>query len=163
MTLFQPHLVLDALRRHNVQFIIIGGLAGNILGSDSITHDLDVCYKRDDANLHALARALREVGARLRGAPEGLPFILDAQTLENGDRFTFETIGGAFDCLGTPAGTKGYDDLYASTWIFELRGNALRVCSLDDLIRMKKAADRTKDRIELEQLYVLKQLIDHRE
>jgi hypothetical protein len=157
---FQPHLIVDALERHQVEYIIVGGLAGNILGSDSITHDLDICYRREPANFKALAAALKDVEATLRGAPEGLPFILDDRTLRNGDCFTFSTIGGPFDCLGTPAGTKGYDDLYTSSWMFELDGRKVRVCSLNDLIRMKQAAARIKDRVQLEQLYALKKLIE---
>jgi len=160
MTLFQPDLIIDTLQRNNVQFIIVGGMAGNLLGSDSITHDLDICYKRDAANLQALAHALRQLDARLRGAPEGLPFILDARTLQNGDCFTFTTIGGSLDCLGTPAGTTGYADLYARSWVFNLNGRDVQVCSLDDLIRMKKTADRSKDRVQLEQLTALKKLIE---
>ncbi len=49
--------------------------------------------------------------ARLRGAPAGLPFGLDAQTLANGDSFTFTTDVGSLDILATPSGTSGYDDL----------------------------------------------------
>jgi len=157
---FRPLIVIDALEKHGVQYIIVGGLAGTLLGSDSITHDLDICYRREAANYKALAGALRDLGAQLRGAPEGLPFILDDRTIRNGDCFTFATDGGPFDCLGTPAGTKGYDDLYRSSWTADLGGRTVRVCSLDDLIRMKQAASRIKDRVQLEQLYALKKLIE---
>jgi hypothetical protein len=159
-TTFRPHVVIDALEKHGVEYIIVGGLAGVLLGSDSITHDLDICYRRVPANYVALAAALKEIGAQLRGAPEGLPFILDDLTIRNGDCFTFATTGGPFDCLGTPAGTRGYDDLYRASWIANLDGRTVRVCSLDDLIRMKQAASRVKDRVQLEQLYALKKLIE---
>jgi hypothetical protein len=161
MTEFDPYLIFDALNRHSVEFIVIGGLAGNLLGSDINTNDLDVCYRRTPANLKGLVSALKEVGATLRGAPADLPFLLDERTLRNGDSFTFDTSGGPFDCLGTPAGTSGYDDLLRSSKILDIgNGREVRVCSLDDLIRMKKTAGRAKDRWGVEQLNALKKLID---
>lgn len=159
MTSFDPQLLLQTLHRHGVAYIIVGGFAGNMLGTDRVTGDLDICYRRDDPNLKALVLALRNLDASLRGAPAGLPFILDERTLKNGDCFTFITRGGSLDCLGTPAGTNGYDDLVRSSWVFDLEGTEVRVCSLDDLIRMKKAARRAKDETDIEQLTALKKLI----
>jgi len=161
MSRFDPYVIIDTLNRRNVEYIIVGGFAGNLLGSDLVTHDIDVCYRRTPENLTKTALALKELGARLRGAPADLPFILDDRTLRNGDCFTFETVAGSFDCLGTPAGTAGYDDLFRSSTVVDIgEGRMARVCSLDDLIRMKTTAGRTKDRLGLEQLYALKKLIE---
>lgn len=108
---FDPRPPLRVLRGHDVRFVIIGGIAGVLLGSPSLTFDLDICYARDRTNLEALAAALVELQATLRGAPSSAPFLLDAKTLQMGDSFTFDTINGSLDCLGTPAGTSGYADL----------------------------------------------------
>jgi hypothetical protein len=86
---FDPGLALDTLSRNEVRFVVIGGIAANLWGSPSATYDLDICYARDPDNLTRLARALIELKARLRGAPEGLPFRLDARTLRAGDHCTF--------------------------------------------------------------------------
>ncbi len=45
-----------------------------------MTHDLDISYARDPENLVRLVTALSELGARLRGAPADVPFLLDAKT-----------------------------------------------------------------------------------
>ncbi|HYH09860.1 MAG TPA: hypothetical protein VEK11_22620 [Thermoanaerobaculia bacterium] len=74
-----------------------------------------------------------------------------------GDSFTFDTDAGALDCLGTPSGTKGYADLVAGAEKMVLHGMDLAVASIDDVIRMKRAADRPKDRIEVEVLTALKE------
>lgn len=153
---FDPLAALSALRRHRVRFVLIGGFAAAIRGAPLVTGDLDVCHARDRANLERLAAALRELDARLRGAPPGVPFVLDARTLAAGDHFTFETDAGPLDCLATPAGTEGFADLDASATDEDLDGLVVRVASLEDLIRMKRAAGRPQDRIALEWLAALR-------
>ena len=72
------------LARHEVRYVLIGGLAAITHGAGLVTQDVDICYARDQENLERLADALREVHADLRGAEPGLPFRLDAKTLERG-------------------------------------------------------------------------------
>ena len=160
---FEPIPILDTLRRHNVQFVLIGGMAGSAHGSPSITRDLDVCYQREKENLERLAAALRELDAKPRGVDDEVPFLLDAMTLRAGDRFTFETKYGSFDILGTPSGTRGYDDLMESATEMDIDGLTVAVASLDDLIAMKHAAGRPKDRVEVEILIALREEIEKRE
>jgi hypothetical protein len=149
---------LRTLVEHGVRFVVIGGIAGRAWGSTTVTHDLDVCYQRNADNYEALAAALRTLGATLRGAPAGLPFLLDARTIRMDDSFTFDTSAGSLDCLGTPSGTGGYADLVKNATEVELDADLrVSVCSLDDLIRMKRAAGRPKDRIEIEILSAVKE------
>ena len=153
-------MLLKALVDHDVRFVLIGGLAAVLHGSPTITRDLDVCYARDGENADRLAQALRTLQAKLRGAPEDVVFLLDGRTLLAGDSFTFVTKGGPFDCLGTPAGTSGFDDLNANAVEMDIEGMKIRVVSLNDLIRMKRASGRPKDRIELEVLGALREELE---
>ena len=149
---FEPLLALRTLVDHGVRFVLIGGYAGALRGSPVITGDVDVCYARDDENLARLAEALGSLAARLRGAPPDAPFRLDARTLRAGDHFTLSTSAGPVDILGTPSGTKGFPDLDPNATDEVVDGVTIRVASIEDLIRMKRAAGRPKDRIELEWL-----------
>lgn len=153
---FRPLSILHALAGHGVRFVLIGGLAAAVRGSPVITGDVDICHARDVENLERLAAALREANARLRGAPGDAPFRLDARSLAQGDHFTFSTDLGALDCLATPAGTDGFADLDASATDERLNGLVVRVASLDDLIRMKRAAGRRQDLIAVEWLSALR-------
>jgi hypothetical protein len=153
---------LEILAKHRVRFVLIGGVAGNLRGSTTVTQDVDVCYARDDENLERMAVALRELNARLRGSPPDVPFVLDAQTLKMGDHFTFATDAGSLDVLGYPSGIPGgYEELErASDPIRIAPGLTVQVASIDDLIRMKRAAGRPKDLIEVEVLGALRDEID---
>lgn len=99
---------------------------------------------------------MKELGTRLRGVADDVPFGLDARTLAAGDHFTFVTDAGDLHCLGTPAGTDGFAELSAHAITIDLEGLPLRVASLEDLIRMKRAAGRAKDRAEIEILGALR-------
>ena len=157
---FDPLRLLEALDRHVVRYVVVGGIAGRLLGSPTVTRDLDICYARDGANLSALAATLVELHAQLRDAPAGPPFRLDARTLRAGDSFTFVTDAGDFDILGTPTGTSGFADLARTAVATDLGGLVVLVASVDDLIRMKRAAGRPKDLIEVEVLGALRDEID---
>lgn len=157
---FDPLGALRTLSEHGVRFVLIGGYAAALRGSPMITGDIDICYSRDDANLQALAAALIELGATLRGAPSDIPFRLDAATLKAADHFTFSTKAGAVDCLGTPAGTDGFADLDASATDEDLDGLTVRVASIEDLIRMKQAAGRPQDLIAVEWLSAIRDELD---
>jgi hypothetical protein len=89
-----PERVLRALDTAGVQYILIGGFATNIHGYERATVDLDICYERSRANVQRLVGVLHQLAARPRQWPTGVPFVLDAQTILNGDSFTFDTIAG---------------------------------------------------------------------
>lgn len=159
---FEPLRVLTALNDAGVRYVVIGAYAGRILGSPTVTRDLDICHARDAANLDALAGVLRDFRARLRGVDDDVPFILDGRTLAAGDSFTFSTDAGDLDILATPAGTGGYDDLVRTAVETDLDGVSVLVADIDDLIRMKRAAGRPKDLVELEILGALRDELDAR-
>lgn len=153
---FDPIRILQTLARHKVQFVLIGGQAAIAHGSPSVTFDLDICYQRSPQNFERLASALKERNARLREVEDDLLFILDPKTIEMGDHFTFETDAGSFDCLGTLSGVNGYEELATAASPVDFDGLRVLVASLDDLIRMKRAAGRPKDLIEVEVLGALR-------
>jgi predicted nucleotidyltransferase len=137
--------LLEALNDAQVRFIVIGGVAGIAHGAARVTLDLDIVYARDDRNLESLASALRPFSPYLRGAPAGLPFVLDAETLRRGLNFTLITDRGDIDLLGEIAGGGGYAELAAHATAIELLGQAVLVLNLRKLIEVKRAAGRPKD------------------
>jgi hypothetical protein len=158
--MFDPRPILGVLARHEVRFVVIGGVAASLQGSTTITNDFDICYARDQENLDRLAAALKELEATLRGKREPVAFRLDVRTLKAGLNFTFETKHGPFDCLGAASGGFDYEQLSRNADGMDLVGTNVPVASLDDLIRMKRAAGRNKDLIEVENLAALREVRD---
>src|SRR5215510_4884411 len=119
-----PDKIIEAplrlLGEYEVDCVIVGGVAAAIHGSLLLTNDLDVCYARDPANLKRLTQALQSVHARLRNAPEGLPFILDHETLKRGLNFTFTTDIGDLDLLGEVRGLGHYEAVVTDSVTVEL-------------------------------------------
>jgi hypothetical protein len=147
--------LLGPLVRNRVEFVVIGGMAGNLQGSNYPSFDLDVMYARNAENLERLVGALTEIGVTLRGAPADLPFQLDTRTLEKGSNFTFLTPYGDFDILADVSGIKSYETLRANAEVKMLAGFSVPIATIDDLIAMKRASTRAKDQLMLEEYIVI--------
>lgn len=149
--------LLRALQSSEVEFLIIGGVAAAIHGSARTTLDLDILYRRTPGNIARLAEALTPLNPYLRGAPPGLPFRFDADTIRRGCNFTLTTDAGALDCLGELTGTGGYDAVASRAITSEAHGVQCRVLDLDDLIAAKRAAGRPKDFEAIAELEIIRE------
>jgi len=155
--------VIRLLMAHDVEFVVVGGLAAVAHGSAYITYDADVCYGRSAANLARVSEALNEIHPSLRGAPEGLPFRLDPPTLKAGLNFTLDTDLGALDLLGDMPPLGSYEHVVLQSEVMELFGRSVKVLKLEALIDAKRAAGRTKDRLMIPELEALVELRKRRE
>jgi hypothetical protein len=152
--------IFSTLDRHEVAYVVIGGMAAAMWGSDlPRTTDADITPARDQENLRRLAGALRELHARLRveGVPEGVAAPLDAETLAGRSVLTLVTDHGPLDLSFTPEGTAGYDDLASRATRLSVGDHTgVPVADLADVIASKEAAGRAKD---LRQLPSLRRLL----
>ncbi|CAN5836759.1 hypothetical protein BH24ACI4_BH24ACI4_27780 [soil metagenome] len=153
--------LLQRLLDVEVEFILVGGLAANVHGSARATFDVDVVYRRTGDNLDRLVRALAPVQPYLRGAPPGLPFVLDAGTLRRGLNFTLTTAIGDIDLLGEVVGGGDYDALLPQSASIEMFGRSCQCVSLPTLIRLKRAAGRPKDLEAIAELEALREEREH--
>lgn len=151
--------LIEALCRSEVQFVLVGGVAATLHGSARLTQDVDVVYSRDAENLHRIVRTLTPLQPYLRGAPPGLPFRLDEQTLAAGLNFTLSTSAGDIDLLGEITGVGKYDVLVDHSIEVELYGARCRCLDLPTLIASKIAAGRPKD---LEVIAELRALLEEK-
>jgi hypothetical protein len=157
-----PEPLLRALHEAAVQHIIIGGFALNAHGVIRPSRDLDIVPAPDPANLQRLAAMLADLDARHVGLGElnadEFPFDpTRPEDLRAGANFRLETRLGDLDVMQWVAGIDAdpaYDALAAEAIEGELDGVPLRVCGLEHLIAMKRAAGRPRDLDDLRPLGV---------
>ncbi len=142
-----PRRIFEALARHGVDYIVIGGVAVIAHGHTRNTRDVDLMAAPHRANLERLAAVFRELHARLSGVDAHLLDIdvHDPNTLAGGASFTMETDAGGLDYLNDVPGAAPYDELRERALVVELDGLSIPVVGLDDLIRMKERSGRPQD------------------
>ena len=151
--------IIPLLVRHEIQFILIGGVAAIAHGSARATFAVDIVYSRTEQNIRKLLEAIRPLNPYLRGAPPALPFVWDDRTVRNGLNFTLTTSLGDLDLLGEVAGGGSYEQLLPYCDMMTLYGSPLYVVRLERLIQLKRAAGRPKD---LEAIAELQALLEER-
>lgn len=142
---FTPDKILEVLVRHEVDFVVIGGLAALAHGSNLPTQDVDITPDRSLTNLERLSHALTELGAEVCFGDESLPFAHDAESLAAAGVWNLRTAVGELDISMVPNGTEGYADLVRDAVPTSILGIMVPVASLADVIRSKQAANRPKD------------------
>jgi hypothetical protein len=106
---FDPRGLLAALDRNYVAYVLIGGLARVIRGTDELTDGVDICPSLRPDNLERLGGALEELKAR---RTDRRRLSLDEQTLAREPAIRLRTAHGELKLVPEPAGTRrGYDDL----------------------------------------------------
>ncbi len=153
---FDPYAILTALERQRITYILIGGFARVIQGTEELTQGLDLTPSTRGENLRRLAMALDDLDARL---PNGKRPEL-GRDLARGPVLELRTGAGELKIVPEPAGTRGgYDDLRRAATREPIgRGLRPRVASIGDLARMLAALGREQDLPPLQQLRTLAEL-----
>ena len=158
----RPEALLELLAKHNVDYVVIGGVGANIWGSPRGTLDLDICAATTRENKRRLATALTELDAHFR--PAGLeergfppPGGWDDRTFDSLISLATTTTLGWLDIWFIPDGTTGYDDLVKNAADVRIGKHHVKVAAIADIIRSKQAAGRNKDLAALDHLRELDQ------
>ncbi len=153
MTEFDLRSLLETLHRHDVRFVVIGGVAVGAHGFVRGTEDLDLVPDPDPENLKRLTSALSALESTLPTVG-GRPFdpATDTGVIRRGGNVTATTKYGALDVVQRAQGVPSYSQLAEDAIESELLGIPVRVCSLARLREMKHAQSRTQDRLDLENL-----------
>lgn len=140
--------LIAVLARHGVDYVVIGGVATQVHGHRRTTMDLDLTPDPDPENLRRLGEALAELEAVPRGGAVGeveLP-VGDPERLAIAAIVPpLLTRHGQIHILKEPKGARAFEELREGALVVDLDGNDVPIASLDDLIRMKRAAGRPAD------------------
>ena len=159
MTEFDPFEMCRILNEENVDYVVLGGFAANLLGSPITTRDLDVIPDRTKDNLDRLGHALTRMNAKIRISGESVPTKIDGPFLANMPHMlNLVTDFGDIELTFTPAGRAGDYAGWRSNSTPALidEGLVVEVASLDDIIDSKQAANRAKGHLSLPYLESLR-------
>ncbi|HBL29969.1 MAG TPA: hypothetical protein DD490_24280 [Acidobacteria bacterium] len=147
---FAPKFVeiLKVLAGHDVELIVVGGMAAIIEGAPVSTFDLDVVVLKTAENMRRLLPALEEMNARYAD-PAGRHIVPDADKLATLRIHRLVTSLGALDVMETIGHGLAYGDLLGDTRVSEVAGVRVRVLGLATVILSKEQANRDKDRATL--------------
>ena len=142
-----PRLVeiLRTLHDHEVEFIVVGGMAAVIGGAPIVTRDLDVLRARSPQNADRWLTALTDLEAVSRTDSRRLR--PNASHLEGPGHLLLETRFGTLDVLGTIENDTTYEDVLSSATLIDLGGFSVRVLGLERLLEVKRKLNRPKDKL----------------
>jgi len=133
--------VRDAFEAHGVRYLFLGQSGAILLGFPDTTQDAHLYVQKNTENGKALVAALVTLGFDL--SPD------QQQEISRGKGFV-QIKSGPFDLdlIFAPDCIERFEDAWARRETVE----GFPVCSLDDIIASKKAANRQKDRESLPRL-----------
>jgi hypothetical protein len=159
MQRLEPEPLLDVLAGHKVEYLVVGGFAVAAHGHPRATKDVDICPEPSEANLGHLAAALAELGAEPIGLDdfEGeFDFEPDLDGLKLGGNWVLNTKHGRLDVMqhlkGLGEDGGGWPELRPHAVKRNFLGHEVLFCSYEDLVKMKAAAGREQDLVDLRTL-----------
>jgi hypothetical protein len=136
--------LLHRLAANDVEFIVVGMMAGVLRGAPLLTADLDLVHRRSAENVSRLLAVLTELDATYRHDPRRLR-PAESNLMSPGHQLLATTYGD-LDCLGTVGDGQSYEDLLGRAPALEIGdGLVARVIDLPTLIELKEKAGRPKD------------------
>jgi hypothetical protein len=156
--------LLERLNKHAVEYVLVGGVAAVVHGSQLVTGDVDICAPLDAPNLAKIVAALSGLEAKFRMTPDRRPLPMEPEKLAGFKNLYLETNLGQLDIFSEIAGVGDYAAVALHTITLDLGGAICRILDLDTLIQSKKALGRPRDLqavIELEAIRQRLKLIQH--
>jgi hypothetical protein len=159
--------IFAALERAGVKYLVVGGVAVVLHGHLRVTADVDLVIKLDDANALAAMKALEALDFRPRA-----PVRIEQFANEALRKSWIDDKGMTVFSLWSPGmpGTEvdifvaepfDFDATFARAIRAPLEGTTVSVIALDDLLVLKRAAGRDKDREDVRALEALRDAEKH--
>lgn len=152
--------ILDVLVRHEVDFVVIGGIAVARHGFVRATKDLDIVPDPAHANLHNLLAALTELEAEPLALHdfhrEELPLELTLDNLASGGNWDLATKHGRLDVMqyidGALEARRDYLRLRREGVASDLGTGTVVFAGYEELLDLKQLAGRDLDLVDIRAL-----------
>ena len=157
--------ILCDFKKHKVKYVLVGGIAFNLLGGYRNTLDMDMLVEMSDDNLREIVGILKKAGYHVKQPVDPMG-IAEKKTREDWIKnkhmkaFNFYKGVKSYEevdiIIDSPVSYKSAQRKAKKVKIGNL---TLPVISPDDFIRMKKCAGREKDLMDIREMKILKGLI----
>ena len=148
------------LNKHQVDYVIVGGIAVILQGGDTTTLDLDLALDRSYDNVERLANALIELSAKPK---RWLTQNYRLRLADLGSKWLhLESDSGDIDLRAEVPG-HSFELIKQNSERCEIDSTSLPVVSIAELIEMKSNTGRAKDSIHITELEELMRLQDDSE
>lgn len=155
--------IFKEFKKQKVKYVIVGGIAVNLLGSLRSTADIDILVEMSDDNLRKIVTILKKKGYRVKQPVDPMK-MADKKTREDWIKNKHMK---AFNFYKED-GIKEVDIIIDSPVSFEeakkraihiKSGNiTLPVISIDNLIKMKRKTGRNVDKLDIADLKKIKKI-----
>jgi voltage-gated potassium channel Kch len=148
MDLFNPDFAdfITSLNKYKVRYMLVGGYAVVIRGFSRSTGDIDIFVDKTIENFRFLIKAIIAFGLPAFAIEEAKFFSKEF------DVFSFGRPPYAIEILTNLKGISSFDEAYKLSTLEEIENISVRVIHLKHLIDSKKAAGRSKDKYDIENL-----------
>lgn len=131
--MFDPRKIIEALNRHKVEYITIGGFAATLYGCPEQTFDLDILYADTPVNRQRLLAALTDIEAQWDEP-------LSDAVLQRQPVFALNTKFGDLDILSEVLGVGVYEQAKSRIQSMTVGNEPVAILDLPTLISTKEAA-----------------------
>lgn len=160
MAFFLP--VFKQLNVADVRYVVVGGVATILHGYVRATTDIDLIVDLQIDEAEKAIEALSGEGYKPRIPVQAKEFAdnnkrkqwIETKGMTVFSMFHPEQPGLSIDLFAQHP--IPFDELWERSQVFDVDGTGIRVCSLDDLIRLKQLAGRNKDMDDIEKLLKIK-------
>ena len=155
--------ILREFQKQKVQYVVVGGIAVNLLGSLRSTADIDILAEMTDVNLKKIVIILKSKGYRPKQSvdPMGLADKktrqewIDKKHMKAFNFYKKNSLNELDIIIDSPV---TYEKAVKSCKHFKCAGIRIPVISVDNLIKMKSVSSRPLDKIDLEVLRTIKKM-----
>jgi len=147
--------LLCALSEAQVRYVLVGGMAVQLHGYFRTTFDVDLVLAMDDDNLTRFIGVAKQLGL-VPSIQVPIDSLRNAAQIEQWHRekgmlaFALrepQTGGGVVDVLVRPE--VPFEQMHERAVTGELMGQQIKIACIDDLLTMKRLANRDKDRLDI--------------
>lgn len=139
--------ILEDLNEAGVRYVLIGGIALIRHGVVRATRDIDAVFDPDVENVERIKSLAAQWGAT---RPDGSP--LPGESISSERSIHLRTPGGDLDLVAEKAAGVSFDALSSRAEVKKVDGVPAPICSLTDLVAMKRAVGRERDLVDLADL-----------